>query len=310
MAPRRARRKLLLTGTVVVSLTGLGADLRPDPVGNKASPREHSRAPEISNPGLKRMIDVGGRTLHCVTYGDGSPTIVLVSGLEIPQEYWDSVIPALAAVTTVVTYDRAGIGKSEIGDQPTHGGQSASDLRVLLDTLGVPRPYILVGHSYGGSVVRLFASMYPDDVGGLVLEETQHEDVFLEMRRVLRGKDLDAFEQLLAPRFDAPEDPRTESEYRSVTREQLRKSRPLPRRPFVILTCADRVRAMQPMFSAEAIRELAELDAALMNDLAASVPGGRQIMVEGTGHNVHVDKPEVLVAPVVEMIQGVRAKTR
>jgi len=51
-----------------------------------------------------------------------------------------------------VTYDRAGIGKSEIGDLPTHGEQSAKDLQVLLDKLGVPRPYILVGHSYGGGI--------------------------------------------------------------------------------------------------------------------------------------------------------------
>jgi hypothetical protein len=62
------------------------------------------------------------------------------------------------------------------------------------------------------------------------------------------------------------------------------------------------------MFSDAAIEELVKLDVALMSKLAGSVPGGRQIMVEGTGHYVHVDKPEILIAPVVEMIKRVKEK--
>jgi hypothetical protein len=150
--------------------------------------------------------------------------------------------------------------------------------------------------------------MYPDDMGGLILEETQHEDVLSEMRNILKGKDLETFEQVLVAGFDAPENPKTESDYRNVTREQVKKSKPLPRIPFVVLTCAGRAKAMQAMFSDGAIEELEKLDVALMNKLAASIPGGRQIMVEGTGHNVHVDKPEVLIAPVVEMIKELREK--
>jgi len=214
------------------------------------------RIPEISTPKIENMIDVGGRKLHCCVYGNGSPTVVLVSGFEAPQAYWNSVIPDLAAKTTVVTFDRAGIGKSEIGDLPTHGEQSAKDLQVLLNKLGAPRPYILVGHSYGGSVVRLFASMYPDDMGGFILEDTQHEDVLNELRKILKGKDLEAFEQLVVDRFSAPENPKTEADYRNITREQVSQSKPLPRIPFVILTSAGRANAMQPLFSDEAIEKI------------------------------------------------------
>ncbi len=268
------------------------------------------RIPEISTPKIEHMIDVGGRKLNCCVFGKGSPTVVLVSGFEAPQEYWNSVIPDLAAMTTVVTYDRAGIGKSEIGDLPAHGEQSSKDLRVLLDKLDVPRPYILVGHSYGGSVVRLFASMDPDDMGGLILEDTQHEDVLIELRKILKGKDLEAFEQLMVDRFSAPDNPKTEADYRNITREQVSKSKPLPRIPFVILTSAGRAKAMQPIFSDEAIEEIAKLDLALNNKLAALIPGGRQIIVEGTGHDIHVDKPEALIAPVVEMIKEIREKKK
>jgi pimeloyl-ACP methyl ester carboxylesterase len=301
--------KLFLMSTILMDLIGFNSNLLSNSQASQGSPQEQIRIPEISTPKIENMIDVGGRKLHCCVYGNGSPTVVLVSGLEAPQAYWNSVIPDLATITTVMTFDRAGIGKSEIGDLPTHGEQSAKDLHVLLDKLAVPRPYILVGHSYGGSVVRLFASMCPADMGGLILEDTQHEDVLNELRKILKGKDLEAFEQLVVARFSAPENPKTEADYRNITREQVSKSKPLPRMPFVILTSgSDRAEAMRPMFSDEAIEKIAELDCALNNKLAALIPGGRLIIVEGAGHDIHVGKPEALIAPVVEMIKEVREK--
>jgi pimeloyl-ACP methyl ester carboxylesterase len=280
------------------------------PRAGKGSPQEQAGIPEISTPGNEYMVDVGGRKLHCFTFGDGTPAVVLVSGFGTSQDNWNPVIPVLAAQTTVVTFDRAGIGKSEIGDLPAHGEQSARDLHVLLGKLNVPGPCILVGHSYGGSVARLFASMYPDDVAGLILEETQHEDNFSEMKKILKGKDRETFEQVFADALITPENPRTEGDYRSVTREQLKRSRPLPRLPFVVLTCRDRANAMKPMFSDGAIAEMNKLDVALMSMLAALVPGGKQIMIEGTGHYVHVDRPDALLAPLVEMIKEVREKRK
>ena len=308
MNPKLSNTRLFLISPILMNLICLNSHFVSNSQASQGSPQEQIKIPEISTPKIENMIDVGGRKLHCCLYGNGSPTVVLVSGFEAPQAYWNSVIPDLAAKTTVVTFDRAGIGKSEIGDLPTHGEQSAKDLQVLLDKLGVPGPYILVGHSYGGSVVRLFASMYPDHMGGFILEDTQHEDVLNELRKILKGKDLEAFEQLVAARFSAPENPKTEADYRNMTREQVRNSKPLPRIPFVILTSAGRAKAMPPIFSDEAIEKMAKLDLALNKKLAALIPGGRQIIVEGTGHDIHVDKPEALIAPVVEMIKEVREK--
>jgi len=300
--------RLFLISPILMNLICLNSNLLSNSQASPGSPQEEMRIPEISTPKIENMIDVGGRKLHSCVYGSGSPTVVLISGLGAPQEYWNSVIPDLAAITTVVTYDRAGIGQSEIGDLPAHGGQSAKDLQVLLLKLAVPGPYILVGHSFGGMVVRLFASMYPADMGGLILEDTQHEDNLTELRKILRGKDLEAFDRLMADRFSPPENPKTEEDYRIMTREQLRKSKALPRIPYVIMTSAGRAKAMGPIFSDEAIEEMAKLDLALNDQLAALIPGGKQIIVAGTGHNIHMDKPEALIAPVVEMIKEVREK--
>jgi pimeloyl-ACP methyl ester carboxylesterase len=310
MNPKISITRLFLNSRVWVGLIFLSFLLLSTLQASQGAPQEQIQIPEITTPKTENMIDVGGRKLHCCVYGNGSPTVVLVSGLEAPQAYWNSVIPDLAARTKVVTYDRAGVGRSEIGDLSTHGEQSAKDLHVLLDRLGVPKPYILVGHSYGGNVVRLFASRYPDHMGGLILEDTQHEDVLIELRKILKGKDLEAFEQLAADMFRAPENPKTEADYRDITRDQVRKSKPLPPIPFVILTSAGRAKAMGPMFSDEALDKMAESDDSLNKKLAALIPGGRQIIIEGTGHDIHVDKPEALIAPVVEMVRAAREKKK
>ncbi len=277
--------------------------------GSRLGAGEQTQTPRIQTPKTEGLIDVGGRKLDCRVFGSGSPTVVLVSGLEIAQDNWDSVIPELAAKTTVVTYDRAGLGKSELGGLPADGERAARDLHVLLEKLGVPKPYVLVGHSYGGMVARLFASLYPADMGGLILEETQHEDNLIKMRGILGGRDLEAFDQFLGDRLKTPENPVTEADYANVTRDQLRKSGPLPRIPFAIMVVAGRAKAMKDLFSDKAIEKLDKLDSALNKELAALVPGGRLIMVEGTGHLVHVDKPVVLIGPVLEMIAGIRGKS-
>jgi pimeloyl-ACP methyl ester carboxylesterase len=293
--------------TVAFGLMVVFIKVAADPIGPSQLSQESVRIPDISTPKTERMIDVGGRRLDCCVYGDGSPTVVLVSGFGAPQAYWNSVVPALAAQTTVLTYDRAGIGKSEIGVLPTHGRQSATDLHTLLDKLNLPKPYILIGHSYGGSVVRLFASMYPDDPGGLILEDAQHEDVLEEQRKILKGRDLKQLEDMVL-KFAPHQNPKTEGDYRYITTDQVINSKPLPQVLFVVLTAGDRSKGMPPVFSEEANRKMAELGMELQRKLVALIPGGKHIIVEGVGHNIHLEKPEALIGPVIEMINEVRGK--
>ena len=294
------------TITIVVTIA-LSTALLSQPLlhGNSNPPQQRVSIPEISTPKLEKMIDVGGRKLHCCRYGEKGPTVVLVSGFGAQQSYWNTVVPDLAAKTTVVTFDRAGIGDSEIGNLPTHGLQSAKDLYSILKQLGTPKPYILVGHSYGGDVVRIFASLYPDCMGGLILEDTQHESILEEQRTVLTGSDLEMLEQMVA-RFGTPENPVSEADYRNITRKQAGSTKPLPRIPFVVLTAGDRLRAMPPMFSDEGKEKLATLGLELQQRLVALIPGGEHIVIEGVGHNIHIEKPDALIEPISEMIDRIR----
>ena len=265
--------------------------------------------PECEIDGTEHAIDVGGRKLHGFVYGEGSPTVVLISGHNAPQAYWNGIVSAIAEVATVVTYDRAGYGVSEIGELPLDGGQSARDLGVLLREMAVPRPYLAVGHSYGANVARLFASTCPDDVGGLILVEGQHESILDEQRKLLTDRDLERLEEMVTMMSEMA-DPRSELAYRSSTMEQLEKSEPLPEVPFVVITAADRLGAMPPIFSEKAQTELAELGVRLQERLVGLVPGGKHVLAEGVGHNVHIDRPEALLDPLLGMIDDIQGERR
>jgi pimeloyl-ACP methyl ester carboxylesterase len=253
------------------------------------------------------MVDVGGRRLHAVVYGTGGPTGVLVSGFQAPQAYRNPLVEGIAEVTTAVTYDRAGYGKSERGGLPVDGRQSASDLHVLLGKLGVPKPYLLVGHSYGGRVVRLFASAYPSETAGLILEEASHEDLPEAQLEALTGRDRETLAAMIAPYRTAVPDPVTETDYMAATVEQLRRSGPLPRVPLVVITSASRGSGLPPVFSPEGQAKLDDAAAAMQKKLVLLVPGAEQIFVEGAGHNVHLDKPEAVLVPIRAMIARLRA---
>ena len=271
-------------------------------------PPQAVNIPPLAIKGAEHMIDVGGRRLHCVVYGSGGPTAVLVSGFQAPQAYWNPVVSGIAELTTVVTYDRPGYGKSERGDLPVHGRQSADDLHVLLRKLGVPKPYLLVGHSYGGRIVRLFAAAYPADTAGLILEEAGHEDLPDAQLEALTGKDRETLAAMIAPYRTTVPNAHTETDYMAETVEQLRRSGPLPHVPLTVITAASRGSGLPAVFSPENQARLTEVAMALQKKLAELIPGGEQILVEGAGHNVHLDKPEAVLAPIRAMIARLRAK--
>src|SRR5580692_6257975 len=130
----------------------------------------------------------GGRKMYLECRGTGSPTVVLVAGLRGSAEDWSiadksapAVFPEVAKFTRVCAYDRPGTpvgekpSRSDPVRQPTTAGDAVADLHALLSAANEERPYVLVGHSYGGLIVRLYASTYPQDVSGLVLVDALSE---------------------------------------------------------------------------------------------------------------------------------------
>ena len=127
-------------------------------------------------PARGELVDIGGRSLHLDCRGEGSPTVVIDAGAQDWSTGWQRPQTALAEHTRVCTYDRAGLGWSDSSPEPLDGHHMVEDLHRLLETAGVETPVVLVGHSLGGMLNRIYYERYPEEVAGVVLLEPGDPD--------------------------------------------------------------------------------------------------------------------------------------
>lgn len=140
--------------------------------------RSAAASDALAFPPAGEMIDMGDHAMHLHCIGEGSPTVVLDTIADGISSYWTYIQPEIAQTTRVCSYDRSGLGWSELGTGGGDGITAAHELRALLQSAGEEGPYLLAGHSYGANVVRLFWSLYPEEVAGMVLIDpgTLYED--------------------------------------------------------------------------------------------------------------------------------------
>jgi pimeloyl-ACP methyl ester carboxylesterase len=139
-------------------------------------------------PPLGQMVDVGGYRLHIDCQGIGSPTVIMEAGLGEPSLMWALVQPQVSTTTRVCVYDRAGLGWSDISPKPRTAVIMVEELHTLLKNANIEGPYIMVGHSTGGMLVRLYAHSYPSEVAGMVQVDAQHEDQFVHLSTAIQQK--------------------------------------------------------------------------------------------------------------------------
>lgn len=157
----RKRVNRILMGTAVFLLLLASTGVVYQVMGTKADQRTY--AP----PG--QLVDVGGYQMHITCMGEGSPTVVLDHAGGTNSAEWGLVQPIVAGQTRVCAYDRAGFGWSDPAPTRRTAAQSAQELHTLLSSAGLEGPYVLVGHSYGANVARVFAADFPEESAGLVL---------------------------------------------------------------------------------------------------------------------------------------------
>src|SRR3954447_24569921 len=159
---RMGKLPALILVALPLLLAGCGKHTSP----KRVDTREHV-APAILGGG--RLVDVGGHRLYLMCAGSGRPTVVLEAGFGGSSGDWRDTQPELARTTRTCAYDRAGLGSS-VGQPGVHDAATEiRDLQQLLFAARVPPPYVLVGHSYGGLLTRLYVHARPRDVAGLVL---------------------------------------------------------------------------------------------------------------------------------------------
>ena len=121
------------------------------------------------HPPPGKLIDLGTHRLHAVEKGHGTPTVILEAGLMSTVLSWSEIQSTLAQSYRVVSYDRAGLGWSDLGPMPRTADRMVEELHALLERAAIPPPYVLAGHSFGGLTMPLFAARYPQETAGAVL---------------------------------------------------------------------------------------------------------------------------------------------
>lgn len=125
--------------------------------------------PEVyTKPGQLIQVE-SGRTLNLMCFGEGSPVVILESGAWGSTAAWRKVQGSLASFTRACSYDRAGLGLSDPAQRPSSAANIKDDLHRMVTAAGIPKPFILVGHSAGGAYALLYAAQHRQEVAGLVL---------------------------------------------------------------------------------------------------------------------------------------------
>jgi pimeloyl-ACP methyl ester carboxylesterase len=136
---------------------------------------------DVHNAAPGKLYDVNGHRMHLDCRGHGSPTVVLSNGMGGTSAGWARITGPVAATTRVCAYDRPGQGWSDEAATPRDGVQSALELHTLLADAGEHGPYVLVGHSTGGTYAMTYTARYPGQVAGLVLLDSSSPDQFTRM---------------------------------------------------------------------------------------------------------------------------------
>jgi pimeloyl-ACP methyl ester carboxylesterase len=234
-------------------------------------------------------LNIGDRQIFYTCAGSGTPTVVFESGLGDTSETWSQIQPIIAEYTQVFSYDRAGLGQSDPVSKPRTCQDMVDDLKLLLTDAYISPPYILVGHSFGGMLVRLFASQNPEDVAGMVLVDSTHEDRAAGFEKVLS-------EELIARNRAYLADPSRNSETldRIKSDEQVRNARQQFDFPLVVLTrgLPDEPSDVWPS------ADLQRVERELQLEFLKLSPYSTHVTAEKSGHWIQNDQPELIIEAI------------
>lgn len=236
-----------------------------------------------------RVETIDGHDVEIATAGSGgAATVVFEAGLGDDWTSWDNVAGQVARHTRIFAYSRPGYGASGPATTPRDPRQIVEELRALLAHEGYGPPYILVGHSFGGTYMELFAKLHPDEVIGAVLVDPRHRD-FLATCEAAELDNCGIPEPLLETQAAS-----TIAEYHAfpLGSDEIRAAGTFGAYPVRVLTATD-----HPVSPA---REL--LWETMLDELAAEASNGEQIIVGGAGHYIQLDRPDVVVQTILDIL--------
>jgi polyhydroxybutyrate depolymerase len=252
---------------------------------------------------LHARVDIGGYWLYITCQGDKRgqdvPTVILESaaGIEANEGLWETLPGRIAEFTRVCTYDRAGIGWSDPSPiYPRTAQVVADELHTLLHNFGETAPVIIVAHSLGGLFSRLYATTYPQDVAGLVLLDTAHEDFMEAFEEGIGGEYTYVQGSDIEPGLDMA---LSQAELDAVHEGQ---EAPLGALPLVVIARGQQ--APNPDLTAEDLQERLERWQEIQADLATLSTNGTFLVAKESGHFIHLYQPDLVVDVIRQMIES------
>ena len=277
----------------------------------------------LSLPG--QMVDIGTHYMHIHCVGNGHPTVVMDAGLGSASLEWVRVQQLLEKRVQVCIFDRTGYGWSEVGPMPRTSSRNADELFILLKQALITGPYVLVGHSYGGYNIRLFASRYPDMTSGLVFIDASHPDQVARFEAPLIGLSTAPDGGVSILKYSMPTmSANLPEKLKPTIRSQLRNSKtrvaagseflnfrksaaqvqeagPLPNVPLVVVTRGMRV---WPHTKRGNLMEQLWMD--LQTELATGSPRSAHLIANRSGHQIHLEQPELVANAVALVINDIQ----
>lgn len=235
-----------------------------------------------------------------VNEGQGSPAVVFEAGMGNGMDTWQPVFEDVASTTTAIVYSRPGYAGKAFFRRQSDRKRTADDIaevlnEVLEDTDVLP-PYILVGHSVGGTYALRFATLYPDKVAGLVLVDARLK----HFRERCEAHDLDLCSPPGLLGILQPDHVREEMAGLEETELQAPEPEELGDLPVTLIAATE-----PPAYASDEIQEV-WLD--VQREFAAGLVNGRYVVAEGSGHFIHQDDPELVVTEIRRMVEQIRAR--
>jgi pimeloyl-ACP methyl ester carboxylesterase len=235
-----------------------------------------------------QKVDVDGHGLQLLVGGQGSPAVVFEGGFGAGIGSWSRVQKDVAAFAQTVSYDRAGLGQSDLGPKPRSAKQIATELHVALQKSGIKPPYVMVGHSFGGIYIRVFADMYPKEVVGMVLIDPSQES-FNDWLKKNQPDRLKASEAGIAKAGEG-----VQAEFASVdtSYSQARVAKVPAGIPVTLLTAT-----VDDTMPAEGRKLWIEKH----KEWLATVPGSKHMVVEGASHFIQAQQPSLVIEAIKQV---------
>lgn len=271
-----------------------------------------------------KLVDIGTHKLHLHCSGTGEPTVILESGLGGYSPEWGLVQPQVAKFARVCTYDRASYAWSENGPEPRELRVSVEELRRLLEKAKLKGPYVLVGQSWGGRIVRVFAHNYPNETAGMVLIDTFTEGSSKVPEKLL-GFDIvaepddDPIDRLPPPSQSNLIWARGKKRQGDITNEDPTalvlsttsdSKSPLGDRPLIVISAGQLSLSPEERKNAALVRQQIRKHVEGEAFLASLSRNSEFIIATRSFHKVHLYEPDLVADAIRRVVWSVRSRKR